>query len=278
MSSIANNIALASAIVLFGCIKAIEKIEFSELVESDISFAFDFDEDYACKLRTMHDLENKVRACLTELDKVITICNWVHHLWKHNGNSTPIASDPLSILQEVIEHKKEFRCVEYSIVLNGCLNALGVRCRTLSLKTADCQTREYGAGHLVNEAYVTDFDKWVMIDCQENCIPFMHTQPLNAVELQWAIANNYPIIFLSKNGSFSQEETSSYISFIRDYLYYFQAKITQRFIPAISNPTIMLVPLGAEKPTMFQLIYPLTDIQYTHSLPSFYQIPKASHV
>lgn len=143
---------------------------------------------------------------------------------------------------------------------------------------ADCQTREYGAGHVVNEAYLTDFDKWLMIDCQENVIPVLDNVPLHAVELQQALANNDPIVFLSKSTNFYEEETQTYISFIKDYLYYFQTRITHGFIPEKSSPTIMLVPLGAEKPTVFQKIYPLTNIQYTHSLPSFYQKPKGHHV
>lgn len=103
-------------------------------------------------------------------------------LWEYNGENEPIQFDPLYILEQVSKGK-QFRCVEYAVVLNGCLNALGLRSRILSLKMHDCETREYGAGHVVVEVFITELDKWIMADPQFNVVPYKNNEPLNAVEL-----------------------------------------------------------------------------------------------
>lgn len=251
--------------------QAIEELHFNGAIDPEISFTFEYDKAYASTLKTQYDLDIKISDCSTDLDKILVICDWVHDLWPHNGDNIPGQSDPLSILHEAIQEKKQFRCVEYSIVLNGCLNALDIPCRILSLKTADSQTREYGAGHVVNEAYLADLDKWVMIDCQENLIPVLDGIPLHAVELQKLLAQKSNVGFISKNGAISTDDAIMYVSFIQDYLFYFQTKSTQSFIQDGNNHSVMLVPAGAAKPVVFQKIHPLTNIRYTHSLPSFYQ-------
>jgi hypothetical protein len=199
-------------------------------------------------------LENLVADCSSNLEKILKVTAWVHHLWRHNGDNVPYQSDPLSILKEVFEDKKQFRCVEYAIVLNGCLNALGIPSRVLSLKTADVETREYGAGHVVTEAYISDFNKWMMIDCQANIVPVADGIPLNAVELQQALAKQDAVSFISCDNMLTKDDTREYISFIGQYLYYFQTKCVHSYSFSRNEPSVMLVPIGATNPTIFQRI------------------------
>lgn len=235
-------------------------------------FKFDvFKNEYLEQLRIQYKLDSLFVDGNTELEKVFAITNWVHHLWSHDGWNEPVKKDAMSILQEVIENHKSFRCVEYSIVAAACLNAVGIPCRILLLRTADMQTRESGAGHVVNEVYILSLQKWVMVDVQANVVLGLSGLPLNAVELQKAIADkstDLQFVLLQKEIALKE-----YINFIDQYLYYFQTTLEPKDYDRQNQVSIMLVPIGAKKPTVFQKIHPLTNVMYTHSVACFYPNP-----
>ena len=242
---------------------------------------------YLQALRAQFKLDDIIAEYHTDYEQALAVMNWVHHLWQHNGHNEPLNSDPISILTEVIEHQKQFRCVEYSVVLNGCLNAIGITSRVLCLKTADVETLEYGAGHVVVEAYLASLQKWILLDAQFNLQPTLDNIPLNALELQAALAKNKPIVFKSldpdmTNNKYNQAQIASYMQevtdFTKQYLYYFDTKLDGNdwFTSGASTTNadrLMLVPLGAKNPTVFQIKYPLDNMNYTNSAAYFYQKP-----
>lgn len=252
---------------------------------------------YLIELRVKYNLDRLTSACRDDVEKVLMVMDWVHHLWKHNGSNLPAKNDPLSILEEVMEHKKQFRCVEYAIVTAGCLNALGITARPLALKTADVETASVNAGHLVVEVYVASLNKWVMIDPQFNLMPVWNGLPLNAVEFQQVLAEKrsklqfWSMDELCLDNAFAGssfgvvEPTASdeiggyvreYLEFIEQYLFYFDTPLTNcrwaTDLPQLGS--LMLVPLGAKEPTVFQIKYPMTDMTYTNNYNEFYQVPK----
>lgn len=243
------------------------KILYNSLNPQDIYFR---------SLRSEFKLEELIAQCKTELEKVLKITDWVHHLWQHNGDNTPSEPDALSILREVITEKKQFRCVEYSIVIAGCLNALGIKSRVLRLRTCDVETRPYGAGHVVVEAYLKSLGKWIMIDGQENCIPASCGKPLNAVEFQAALAKRRRSLqLLSCDKSVATRKAlQEYRNFIEQYLYYFQTSLEQKPAYNRDQKSVMLGPIGAKKPEVFQIHTPFLNMCFTHSVNCFYKKPE----
>jgi len=249
----------------------------------------DFNSAYLQELRTRFNLESLVVDCETEQEKVLAVMNWVHHLWQHNGNNEPVKSDPISILDEVITNKKHFRCVEYATVLTGCLNALGLRARVLSLMTADVETREYVAGHVVTEVYLPSCSKWVLADAQFNLMPVLDGMPLNALELQQALVNQTSALELAScdpdltSGEYTPAEIAVYkqdfIDFIGEYLYFFRTRFDQQYTQDVTwaagrnLSSLVLVPVGAKAPEVFQIKYPFTNLTSTNSSACFYQKP-----
>ena len=223
---------------------------------------FTHTDDYLKKLREEYKLEEKVANCKSDYEKVQVITDWVHNLWKHDGSNAPAQNDPLFILHEV-EKGQRFRCVEYGKVISGCLQALGMQARTLGLKTADVETRPSGAGHVGTEVFLRDLKKWVFIDGQWNAIPELNGTPLNAVELQSALAEKKAGLRFPK---LSMPETLIYKKWITPYLYYLDVSSSGR--------RLMLGPVGAKKPTKFQINSNLTVHDYTHSVKVFYAEPK----
>ncbi len=240
--------------------------------ELDASLHFQFSDsraDYIQRLIKAYPIVDLVKNAKSDLEKVQSVSQWVHGRWKHDGNNTPKKSDAISILDEAATGKR-FRCVEFSIVLKAALTALDIPTRTVGLKTADMETRVSGAGHVVTEAYLRDLGKWILVDGQWDVIPVLNGKPLNAVELQVALEGprgNLQVI------SFSETKADKYFAWISPYLYYFDTFLDQRYDVRRTGKVLMLVPVGAKKPMVFQRIVPMMNLQYTNSSLAFYPKP-----
>ena len=222
--------------------------------------------DYYQQLKSLYKLDQLTINATNELEKIAIIMNWVHNLWEHHSDNIPAKKDAYSILNEVFYNHQNFRCVEYATVLTACLWAINIACRKLNLKTQDVETRQYAAGHVVCEAYLPSLKKWVMLDPQANIIIMLHKKPLNAIELQKAIAQNKKISLYSIKTDVTLEQ---YIHFITPYLFYFDTELEIND-PYHNGKKLMLVPLKAKKPTVFQKQIVLDNFIYTHNLKYFY--------
>jgi len=231
---------------------------------------------YLQKLKSEYPIDSIAPTCKNDLEKVQKLSSWVHGLWQHDGYNTPKQNDALHILEEVKKGER-FRCVEYGIVTTACLNAIGLPSRTLSLKTKEAETTPRGAGHVVMEVFLKDLNKWVMVDPQFDAVACLNNIPLNAVELQKAITENKDMKILTND---KELQDSQYKAWIYPYLYYFSYKFDNREnIPKNERITIngksdiMLVPMGAKEPTIFQGKFPIDYCIYTNSLADFYHTP-----
>lgn len=231
----------------------------------------DLNDPYLIDLRTRYDLEGIISGSKNDLERVEKLCHWVHGLWKHNGRNEPIKKGPISIIEEA-KRGKRFRCVEYSVVLSGCLNAVGIPARIVSLMTKDVETRKSGAGHVVVEAYLRDMEKWIFVDPQWDVIPCLDGVPLNAVEFQRMLAKRKKELGIL---SLSRKNAHKYFRWISPYLYYFAVKFDNRVWKTdVSSKRVMLVPIGAREPKVFQRRFPMYNVIYTHSINSFYPEPQ----
>lgn len=231
--------------------------------------------EYLNLLRSKYPIDSLIKDTKTDTEKTLKILHWVHNQWQHNGNNEPKKSDAISILEEV-KDGKNFRCVEYGIVATACLNAVGLKARTLALKTKDVETTQYGAGHVLLEVYLNDLGKWALLDGQWNAMPVINNIPLNAVEFQKAIAENYKELEIRTSSDLSKRH---YIDWIYPYLYYFDISFDNRVGNNIdtkkvnSKKKLMLVPIGAKKPGIFQIKHKIDYCLYTNSLNDFYASP-----
>lgn len=220
-------------------------------------------------MRQEFALDSLIQDKTSDIERVLSISRWVRSRWNHNGSNTPKKDDPISILREAATGK-QFRCVEYSIVLSGALNALGFPSRVLGLMTNDVETKPTGAGHVVSEAYVPDLKKWVMVDGQWDVVPLVSGVPASAVELAEAIATRPESVEIT---SLSNVAKSQYISWIEPYLYFFTASIDNTYDANRTKSAIRLAPLRANEPKVFQVKYSMRRALFTHNAMSFYPVP-----
>jgi hypothetical protein len=119
------------------------------------------------------------RAGAWETAKVLL--EWTAGAWQH-ANDHVEREDALEVLERVAIGER-FACVEYSIVLSQALNAVGIPARRLSLRMRD-QHVGFGRGHVVSEAWIDDFGRWVVLDGQNGAWWGAPDQPLGVRELQ----------------------------------------------------------------------------------------------
>lgn len=252
----------------------------TEATNNDLTFWYEQNQEneYLNRLRAAYPIDSLVKEARSDTDKAMAILHWVHSQWNHNGSNEPRKNDAISILEEVKEGKN-FRCVEYGIVATACLNAVGLKARTLGLKTEDVETRPSGAGHVLLEVYLDDLQKWALLDGQWDVMPVLDGKPLNAVEFQQAIVHHYPELEIR---SLSDVPGRAYCTWILPYLYYFDVAFDNReTTPKYTGlyegkRKLMLVPLGAKNPVVFQGKYPINECMYTNSYKDFYAAPTAN--
>lgn len=278
---------LVTILILRGCGAGLaqnrilpDHLDYTNDIDNQIRFVYPdtFGNLYLRQLRNEYLLNELVEDCNSDIEKAYRIVDWTSKRWNHSATNKPPANDALTILREAKQGQR-YRCVEYSIVLSASLNSIGLKARILGLKSKNAETSEYGAGHVVTEVYIKDFNKWVMADGQFNVIPFKEYIPLNAVELQNSLADGMEINLFNSKGRLNKLMENMYLNFIRDYLYYFD-------VPFDSSPedftnklkidgktNLMLVPVGAKKPVVFQITQKLDYCFYTNSISDFYKIP-----
>jgi len=258
-------------ILLFNCDKQKDHLNF--LISGDLIQSFRYStgsELYLTRLKSAAGLDSVVLGAESQLDSVYKICTHVHSMWEHNGVNVPTKSDPISIIEEA-KTGRRFRCIEYSTVIQSCLTAIDIPARIVVLMTRDVETVSKWGSHYIVEAFSRDHNKWFVVDGQWNAIPMLGEVPLNAVEFQDCLIDD-----VDKLGSYemSDRTTQNYFRWIRPSLFYFQYFIDNRINADGKDPQkIMLVPLGAKKPTIFQRQWPMENMTYTHSLNSVYQNP-----
>ena len=224
---------------------------------------------YLRTLRETYGLDAVVVDAQTDLDRVRALSRWVRTRWEHNGEAVPVRSDPVSILVEAAAGRR-FRCVEYAIVLAGALRSVGIEARVVGLKRADVETRPSGAGHVVAEAYLRDRRRWVMVDGQWDALVTRDGEPLSAVEVQQALVERVPGLAVESRSGTS---AGTYYRWIAPYLYYFDVATDARVSPGVATSAVMLVPLGAPSPTVFQRTGTIRAA-YTHRLGDLYSPPR----
>lgn len=231
------------------------------------------------RLREENGLPGLLRGLNTDREKALALLDWAHRQWQHNGDNEPSRPDALTILAEA-RAGRQFRCVEYATVLASALQAVGYRARSVALKTKDVETARGGAGHVLVEAWLPQFGKWVLLDGQYNAMPEAAGVPLNAVELGEALRQRRSFGLFSQAGEVKGVNRTVYLFFIARYLYYLDVAFDNREPAPIDQPLrvagktrLMLVPLGAPRPAVFQGNYPLNDLYFSNSVRDFYTKP-----
>ncbi len=207
-------------------------------------------------LRETYKLDAIVAGAADDLDRIRRMCRWVHGRTSHQGWDGDLPSDALGLLQ-VAEKGGQWRCVEYGIVLAGCLNAVGIPARQVGGQARDEETIAVGAGHVFAEAWIADRQRWMFVDAQMDIVGLdSDGTPMNSVEFRNSLSRPTPPIPYPLGLAFCMN--------------YFVAG----FEAADGTRTsIMLGPIGSKMPTKFQRVLSRAPDRFTHRLADMYAPP-----
>jgi len=244
---------------------------------SEISVSFEYPNLNDPLFSALRNITSININTLPEIEKVKKISGYAHSLFPHSRSNTPSLLNSVTIIKEAHEGKS-FRCVEHSFLTVDLLWAYGIPARMVGLKTKDMETRESDAGHVVVEFWSFKFQKWIMIDVQFGIIPKYKKDFLSAVELGEKLDKGLTVEYiLVLQSRFSPEtDIKKYTKWIHPYLYFFdtvlnlKSSINTTEQKRLSDKRLMLIPLRAVPPKVFQKTIPIINTIYTHSILDFY--------
>lgn len=187
----------------------------------------DPEQEALTKLREEYHLDSIAASGDDEYQRMLSVMNWVSHLWQHTGSTASSSLDALSILAAV-ENGERFRCVEYAVVLANCLVALGYPARVIGLASEDVAFGS-GKGHVCTEVWSNQFDKWILMDPQNNAVWLHQDVPQNAGECRKLLrkGNGEALLFTGWNELNYEQAKAMWASYFfhlsyTDENYYFE--------------------------------------------------------
>lgn len=193
-----------------------------------INIKYDMESDEYKELKEKYGLEQMKTP--SDFETCRKVLDWVNKNILHVGNyDGSDKQDALTLLERAYKTDDGINCLSMSIVLCECLLALGIRARVVYMMP---EAVEDGDNHVVVEAHVTDWKKWIMLDptygsyCVDN-----RGVVLNLYEIRNAIINGDNYNFcenLNYNG-----ETGLDIEDIKNYyaknVFFFRCKGEQGY-------------------------------------------------
>lgn len=219
------------------------------------------------QLREEFAIDKVVDGAKDDYDKLVRLTKWTSDQWQHSSSQMASKPDPISILREA-KAGGRFICRDYAIVAAGAARAYGFPARHLAILPRDVETRS--EAHSVAEVWLPKFRKWIIADGQYGIVPESKGVPLNAVELQKAIAEEVPIACRG-----ASEKCKEWQEFIFPNLFYFKIAQDQRRFGGAPGKQLVLVPKGAPEPHKFAGANEgvFSNSIYTSNPQSFYAPP-----
>ncbi|MFP4362784.1 MAG: transglutaminase-like domain-containing protein [Spirochaetia bacterium] len=160
----------------------------------------------------MAELDQITANTEDQLELLWVVSSWAHSLWDHHSSNQPSSTDPRVILSEVRQGVR-YRCVEYARIIHAALLSMGIPARFMNMKQEHPENTS--SSHVVCEAYLSDYNTWVMVDCQWNRIPMETGWPLSTAGMQRVIASQDRELSFYNHGS-----DWVYQGWVTPYLFY----------------------------------------------------------
>lgn len=132
-------------------------------------------------LKERYGLEEVVRGEENEWQRILLLRNWIRrNIEIDNDNPPETRGDPFAILDSALRGGR-FHCTHFSRVLHAVLNSFGYVTRRLGCGPG---LVDDGGHHGVNEVWVNQFQKWVIVDAKYDSHFEKDGMPLSALEIR----------------------------------------------------------------------------------------------
>ncbi len=153
----------------------------------DIRIEYRLDADYSELIEKYRLYE--VTGTGTDFDKAKRLLNWVSDNNYHYGMyNAGIKNTAMDLLAYSFNRGEEYgiNCRSLSMILTECLLAVGVKARVMYI--FPCSPYDFD-NHVVCEAYISELNKWVMLDPTYNLYATDNGTPLGIMEIRALLAD-----------------------------------------------------------------------------------------
>ncbi|BCJ92853.1 hypothetical protein acsn021_04220 [Anaerocolumna cellulosilytica] len=160
----------------------------------DITIKYLINDDYKDLLET-YKLKEIVGNTEGDFNKAINLLKWISSNVYHYGNYKNHITNTAMDLFEYSFGKGEaygINCRSLSLALTECLLAIGIKARTVYIMPFSPYDFD---NHVVCEAFISEINKWVMLDPTYNLYATFNNIPLNILELRSLLADQEKVNF-----------------------------------------------------------------------------------
>ncbi|MCX6827436.1 MAG: transglutaminase-like domain-containing protein [candidate division Zixibacteria bacterium] len=137
-------------------------------------------------LRERYQLAKITQPGNTEFEKITLLLDWVSHRWEHRSDTC--ANDYVLAILAGAEKGARFCCGTYAQVLENCLVAMGYPARFVGLMRQGGY--KIGSGHGCVEVWSNRYQKWILLDAQNDAWWESGGIPLSAFECRRLFVND----------------------------------------------------------------------------------------
>lgn len=213
----------------------------------DSGMEFPFSYDMNSKVLEDFCLKYGIRGIAgsgSDFDKSIQLMNWVYRVLPSGNNALHLMD---CTPDEILSHTdKIVNCCNHAIVLNAALLAVGIYSRCIWCKSLDVANLEY---HVVNVAYIVQYDKWVMLDSANQVVCFDDKDiPMDLMEIRQALIDNKPFRIGDDETKWSSRYAAirekKYIAYMKKNCFRFSCYLKSCYLQEKEKELVELVPEG----------------------------------
>jgi transglutaminase-like putative cysteine protease len=130
-----------------------------------------------------------------DFDRAINLMNWISSNIYHCGNyDNHVTNTAMELLAYAIGKGEKYgiNCRSLSLALTECLLAVGIKARTIYIVPFSPYDFD---NHVVCEAWISDINKWVMLDPTYNLFATFNGIPLNIYELRRCLGDQEEVTY-----------------------------------------------------------------------------------
>lgn len=168
------------------------------------------------KLTTCSDVEfrdqfprNKFIEVPNEIERIKKVMRWVNEsLMYQRQEECPYPLSAGKILKHVYMNKVTVNCLSHAIVLNECLESLGIISRIIFCFPMDINPSE---NHVIVQAYSKQYGKWIALDPSWNCYYCdAKGEIMSLEEIRQSIVRNLPFSIQYNHRKWVSGQSSQY--------------------------------------------------------------------
>lgn len=160
----------------------------------DISIRYLVDADYSA-LCESYPLKEIAGTEKNDFRKALNVLNWLSTNIYHYGNyDNHVTNTAMELLDYAFGRGEAngINCRSLSFALTECLLAIGIKARTVYIMPFSPYDFD---NHVVCEAWISDLNKWVMLDPTYNLYVSFNDVPLTIYELRGLLANHEEVAY-----------------------------------------------------------------------------------